>query len=131
MKTFLSSMVACLLAAPAFAQQEGAVESTRGQNSLWQTLIMIGIAIIFFYFILWRPEQRRRKQMEKQRGSMKKGDTVTAMGIVATIDRVKETTVIIRNVDGSKMEILKGAINEVKSASEGSEESDKKESSES
>jgi len=29
--------------------------------------IMIGIAMVFFYFILWRPEQKRRKLMEQQR----------------------------------------------------------------
>ncbi len=89
-------------------------EAARSQSSFWQTLIMIAIAIVFFYFILWRPEQRRRKEMEKKRGSMKKGDSVTAMGIVGTIDAIKEQTVIVKMVDGSKIEFLKGAINEVK-----------------
>lgn len=128
MKTLFFSLMATLLALPAFAE-EGTTEATRSQSSFWQTLIMIAIAIVFFYFILWRPEQKRRKQLEKQRSSMKKGDTITAMGIVGTIDRIKETTVIIRNVDGSKIEILKGAINEVKSSSEVVEE-EKKDSSE-
>lgn len=128
MKKMFSSFIACLMAVPAFAE-EGAVDVTRDQSSFWQTLIMIAIAIVFFYFILWRPEQKRRKQMEKQRSSMKKGDTVTAMGIIGTVDRIKETTVIIRNVDGSKIEILKGAINEVKSSAEAAED-EKKEPSE-
>ncbi|MFC2049345.1 preprotein translocase subunit YajC [Chlamydiota bacterium] len=86
----------------------------RNQSSLWQTLIMIGIAIVFFYFILWRPEQKRRKAMEQKRGAMKKGDKITAMGIVGTIDRIKEQTVIVKMVDGSKIEFLKAAISEVK-----------------
>ena len=86
----------------------------RGQGSFWQTLIMIGIAVIFFYFILWRPEQKRRKAMEEKRGSMKKGDRITAMGIVGTIDRIKEQTVIVKMVDGAKIEFLKAAISEVK-----------------
>lgn len=128
MKKLFFSLIACMLAAPAFAANEATEGAAKQQSSFWQTLIMIAIAIVFFYFILWRPEQKRRKQMEKQRSSMKKGDTVTAMGIVGTIDRVKEATVIIRNVDGSKIEVLKGAINEVKAPSETTEEKEPTES---
>lgn len=94
----------------------------RGQGSFWQTLIMIGIAIVFFYFILWRPEQKRRKAMETKRSSMKKGDRITAMGIVGTIDRIKEQTVIVKMVDGAKIEFLKAAISEVKPKEEITEE---------
>lgn len=93
-------------------------EPVRSQGSFWQTLIMIAIAIVFFYFILWRPEQKRRKEMEKRRSSMKKGDKVTAMGIVGTIDQIKEQTVVVRMIDGSKIEFIKGAITEVKAADE-------------
>lgn len=84
------------------------------EGNFIQTLIMIGIVIVFFYFILWRPERRRRKALENQRGSMKKGDQATAMGIVGTIDQIKDNTVILKNIDGSKIEILKMAITEVK-----------------
>lgn len=101
-------------ALPLMAEEEAA----RSTGSFWQTLIMIAIAIVFFYFILWRPEQKRRKEMEKKRGSMKKGDRVTAMGIVGTLERVKEQTVIVKMVDGSKIEFLKGVINEVKAKEE-------------
>ena len=82
-----------------------------------QTLIMIGVALVFFYFILWRPEQKRRKAQEAQRNAMKKGDRVTAMGIVGTIDKVQEKTVIVKMVDGAKVEFLKGAISDVQSGS--------------
>lgn len=85
------------------------------EGNFMQTLIMIGIAIVFFYFILWRPERKRRKALEEQRTSMKKGDTVTAMGIVGTLEQVKDKTVVLKNVDGSKIEILKMAISEVQS----------------
>lgn len=121
MKKILSILFTLLATLPLLAD-DGATATAENQSSLWQTVIMIGIAIIFFYFILWRPEQKRRKEMERVRGQMKKGDKVTAMGIVGTIDRIKDTTVIVKMVDGSKIEMLKGAISEVKPASEGAEE---------
>lgn len=83
-----------------------------GQN-FTQTLLMIGIALLFFYLILWRPEQKRRKAMEEQRNSLKKGDRVTAMGIIGTVVRLKEQTVILRMVDGSEIEFLKAAVSEI------------------
>lgn len=83
-----------------------------------QTLVMVAIALVFFYFILWRPEQKRRKTMEKQRDALKKGDRITAMGIIGTIVRVQEHTIIVKMFDGSKIEMLKGAITEVLSGTE-------------
>lgn len=83
------------------------------EQGLFQTAIMIAIALMFFYFILWRPEQQRRKALEEQRSSLKKGDRVTAMGIVGTVLRIQEQTVILKMYDGSKIEVLKGAISDV------------------
>lgn len=85
-------------------------------NGLYQTLVMVAIALMFFYFILWRPEQKRRKAMEEQRNALKVGDKVTAMGIVGTIAKIEDQTVILKMVDGNKIEFLKGAISEVISA---------------
>ena len=88
------------------------------QGGLTQTFIMIGIALVFFYFILWRPEQKRRKATVLMRDSIKKGDRVTAMGIIGTVDRLTDQTVVLKMIDGSKIEVVKAAISEVKSTSE-------------
>jgi preprotein translocase subunit YajC len=93
-------------------------QSAPPDQSLWQTLTMILIALVFFYFILWRPEQKRRKIIEEQRNNLKKGDRVTAMGIIGTVIRVQENTVIVKMFDGSKSEFLKGAITDVTAGSE-------------
>lgn len=84
-------------------------------SSYMSSILMIVLAVVFFYFILWRPEQKRRKAQEAQRNSLKKGDKVTAMGIIGIIDKVEDTTVILKNIDGSKIEILKAAVTDVKS----------------
>ena len=87
-------------------------------QGIWQTVSMVGIALVFFYFILWRPDQRRRKALEEQRSTLKKGDKVTAMGIIGTVLRIQEQTVILKMYDGSKIEVLKGAITDVIPGSE-------------
>jgi len=106
--------LACFAAFPVFGQE--AAQQPRG--SLIQTVIMIGLAFVFFYFILWRPEKKRRKAMEKLRSSMKKGDRVTAMGIVGTVCKIQDTSVILKMVDGNKIEMLKAAITEIQPGSE-------------
>lgn len=118
----MKSKLFVFLTAFAFANKlfaEGEEVSPPGQN-LWQTLIMIGIAFAFFYVILWRPEQKRRKAIESKREAMKQGDRVAAMGILGTVVRVKEDTVILKMVDGSKIEFYKAAISDIlPEASEG------------
>lgn len=103
-----------LPAVGAFAQT--ATPSPQGGMS--QTLIMIGIALVFFYFILWRPEQKRRKEGEKMRSALKKGDRVTAMGIIGKVDKVQEQTVVLKMIDGTRIEMVKAAITEVQPGTE-------------
>ncbi len=83
------------------------------EGGMYQSLIMIGIFILFSYFILYRPEQKRKKRLESLRKSLKKGDRVVAMGIRATVDEVLERSVILKNPDGSKFEVIAAAITDV------------------
>lgn len=118
MKKLFSALICAqlfLFKGIAFAQ-DGDMPPRDG--GLMQTLSMIVVAMVFFYFILWRPEQKKRKEMEEQRGKLKKGDKVTAMGIVGTVFKIQDQTVILRMVDGAKIEFLKGAISEVVPATE-------------
>lgn len=105
----LLALLPLLSTASLFAQGTPAAR----ESNWMQTLIFALVGIVFFYFILWRPEKKRRKALETQRASMKQGDKVTAMGIVGVIDKIQDRTVILKMVDGTKIEVLKGAISEV------------------
>ena len=95
------------------ASAQAAQVATQGFE---QTLMMIAVAIVFFYFILWRPESKRRKEIETKRQGLKKGDRiVVAGGILGEVFKVQSETVIIRLTDGAKMEVLKAAIQDVQS----------------
>lgn len=110
MKKIITFFAMC--SAPLFADEAVAAPAS-ASGSYLQTIIMIGVALVFFYFILWRPEQKRRKKAESLRSSLKKGDRVTAMGIIGTVARITDTTVILKMCDGAKVEFLKGAISDV------------------
>lgn len=103
---------------------ENEVDAPPSDQSFLQTMMMIAIAFLFFYVILWRPEQKRRKSLETQRNALKKGDRVAAMGIIGTVVRVGENTVIVRMFDGAKLEFYKAAITDIlpESAESSSEE---------
>jgi preprotein translocase subunit YajC len=110
MKKMLATFAVCATACQSFVFADG---QQAPQGNFTQTLVMIGVALLFFYFILWRPEQKRRKTMDEQRSKMKPGDKATAMGIIGIISKVQEKTVILKMVDGAKIEVLKAAISDV------------------
>jgi preprotein translocase subunit YajC len=111
--TLLTSM---LLSAKAFADEQD-IPPPRDQGQ-WMSLVMIALAFVFIWLIMWRPEQKRRKALEQQRNTLQKGDRVTAVGIIGTVLRVQEQTVILKMYDGAKIEVLKAAISDVLPASE-------------
>lgn len=63
--------------------------------------IMIALMILVMWLFMWRPESKRRKEMQKFRENLKKGDKViTAGGIYGTVKEIKERTLLIE-VDGN------------------------------
>ncbi len=62
---------------------------------------MIGLMILVLWLFMWRPESKRRKEMQKFREGLKKGDKViTAGGIYGMVKEIKERTLLIE-VDGN------------------------------
>ena len=71
------------------------------QPSPWGFYIMIGLMILVLWLFMWRPESKRRKEMQKFREGLKKGDKViTAGGIYGMVKEIKERTLLIE-VDGN------------------------------
>jgi len=85
------------------------------------------IAIIFiFYFLIIRPQNKKRKETEKMLAALKKGDKViTIGGLHGTVQNVKDTTVIIKVDDNVKLEFLRSAVSNVLTASREKEIEDK------
>ena len=75
-------------------------QSWFAQNSF---LIMIGLMFLVMWLFMWRPEAKRRKQMQQFRNNLKKGDKIiTAGGIYGVVKEVKENDpTILIEVDGN------------------------------
>ena len=78
----------------------------------YESILMLVVLIAVFYFLLIRPENKRKKKAQEMRDSLKKGDVITTIGgIVGKIVMVNpETLVIETSEDRVRMEITKWAI---------------------
>jgi len=77
------------------------------------------LIIAIFYFLIIRPQSKKRKETEKMLSSIKKGDkVVTIGGVHGVVQNVKETTVIIKVDDNVKIEFLRSAVSNIVSSKE-------------
>ncbi|NPA13952.1 MAG: preprotein translocase subunit YajC [Aquificae bacterium] len=79
-----------------------------GVGFLISNLIFFAIFIGLFYFLLIRPEKKRREEHRKFLENLKKGDkVVTSAGILGTIDQIEEDYVVLKCEGTTKCKILK------------------------
>ena len=79
-------------------------------NSGMINIIMLLAMFAVFYFFMIRPQQKKKKELEAYRASIKTGDhIVTIGGIHGKVTAVQDTTVTIA-IEGAKMRIEKAAI---------------------
>ena len=90
------------------------------------TVIMLVLMIAIFYFMLIRPENKRKKEAEQMRGAVKKGDKiVTIGGIVGVVVDVKESRIVVET-SADQVRIEKWAISSNETATEAAKAEAKK-----
>ncbi len=74
-------------------------------------LIMIILMVVIMWLFMIRPQNKQRKELEKFRNELKRGDkVVTVGGIYGTVDEIKDRTVLIK-VDGDiKLRVDKNSL---------------------
>ena len=99
-----------------------------GTVGMGSTVIMLVMMLAVFYFMLIRPENKRKKEAEQMRSAVKTGDKiVTIGGIVGTVIHVKENRVVIEtSADQVRMELEKWAISSNETAAEAAKAEAKK-----
>jgi preprotein translocase subunit YajC len=83
-------------------------------GSMISTLLMFGVIIAIFYFMIIRPQSKRQKERQKMLEAMKKGDkVVTSGGIHGKIVAMEDKTVLLEIADNVKVKVEKSAISAV------------------
>ena len=103
-------------------------DGTNGNPDMLMTLLMFVPMIAIFYFMLIRPENKRKKEAEQLRSSVKVGDKVTTIGgIVGTVVSVKDDKFVIEtSADQVRIEFCKWALSTNDTAAEAAAEAKKK-----
>lgn len=80
-------------------------------EQIYSILLIVGMFAIM-YFLMIRPENKRKKEAEAMRGALAVGDEVTTIsGVLGTVCAVKEDSIVIETgADRVRIEVAKWAI---------------------
>ena len=91
--------------------QAQAADPAVQQGGGWSFWVMMILIFVVFYFFMIRPQQKKQKELQKQRDALKKGDKViTAGGIYGNIKEVQETTFLIEVSKDVTLKVDKGSV---------------------
>ena len=90
-----------------------------GSAGMGSMLITLVLMLAVFYFMLIRPENKRKKEAEQMRSAVKTGDKITTIGgIVGRVASIKEDTFVLETgSDRVKMRFKRWAIQDVEKLS--------------
>ncbi|MDD6200673.1 MAG: preprotein translocase subunit YajC [Firmicutes bacterium] len=102
--------------------------ATATPTGMGSYLVLLVVMIGFFYFIMIRPENKRKKEAEQMRSALKVGDRITTIGgITGTVVHVKDDKFVIESgADQVRIEFAKWALSTNESAAEAAQEAAKK-----
>lgn len=103
------------------------LQSNPGDNGMGM-IIMLVVMVAIFYFMLIRPENKRKKEAEQTRNSVKVGDQVTTIGgIIGTVVSVKDDKFVMEtSADQVRIEFSKWAISSNDTAAAAAQEEARK-----
>lgn len=83
-----------------------------GKGGGMSGILMMVLIFVVFYFFMIRPQQKRQKEIKKQRENMQVGDkVVTSGGIYGKIREIKEdNTVIIEIAENVRIKVDKSSV---------------------
>lgn len=92
------------------------------------SILMIVVMLAVFYFFMIRPENKRKKEADQMRNSVKVGDEITTIGgIVGTVVSLKDDKFVMEtSADQVRIEFAKWAISTNNTASAAAAAEEKK-----
>ena len=94
--------------------------ATPAAGGMGSTVFMLVMMLAIMYFVMIRPENKRKKEAEQMRAAVKKGDkVVTIGGIVGVVVDVKENKFVMETgADQVRIEFEKWALSSNETAAE-------------
>ena len=86
------------------------LQAAAPQQSMTPTLVMIGLMVVGFYFLMIRPQMKKQKQEKNFQDSLKPGaKVITTSGMHGTIFSISDDGVVLETLSG-KLKFEKAAI---------------------
>jgi len=77
----------------------------------WSFLVMMILIFVVMWFFMIRPQQKKQKEINNWRNSLKKGDkVVTVGGIYGTVSEVKDAFLILEITDGVRIRVDRSCV---------------------
>lgn len=82
------------------------------EEFILEAIILLVVMIAVLYFMMIRPENKKKKAVNEMRANLKVGDEITTIGgVVGTICAVKEETIVMETgADRVRIEFTKWAV---------------------
>ena len=105
---------------PAYAQAAGAAAPAGGMTDIFIQFMPILLLVVIFWFLIFRPQQKRLKAQQAMLSSIKRGDTVvTTGGIVGKVTKaVDGEDLEVEIATGVKVKLVRGMVSDVRSKGE-------------
>ncbi|MCS6759088.1 MAG: preprotein translocase subunit YajC [Candidatus Devosia euplotis] len=105
---------------PAFAQAAGAAGPGGGIGDIFIQLMPILLLVVIFWFLIFRPQQKRLKAQQAMLSAIRRGDTVvTTGGIVGKVTKaVDGEDLEVEIATGVKVKLVRGMISDVRTKAE-------------
>lgn len=102
MSFFISSAIA--------QTADAAAANSAAPSPLLNMLPIVGFGLIF-YFLIWRPQAKRAKELKTLVDSLAKGDEVmTTSGMLGRINKVDDHYVALQVADNVELKMQKSAV---------------------
>ncbi len=83
-----------------------------GGGSSWSLFLLLGGMFVIMYFLMIRPQSKRRKEHQALISSLSKGDeVVTIGGLTGHITKVEEGFVKIKVANNVELRVQKSSVN--------------------
>jgi preprotein translocase subunit YajC len=87
-------------------------------DPMFQTLTLALPMIAIFYFLIWRPQSQRQKQLRSMIDNLRRGDTVVTsggiLGKVVKASNTEDTEILVEIADNVQVKVLKATLSDVR-----------------